>query len=145
EVASESLGEVVDSGFRATAGRGRTLLVDGQDEDHTEPPKVDSLDTTLQAPLPGCDPWQGCTAPVAWRSTMESMQTPAPIQLDPAFENVWDELLWRGSVHVSTDAEALREALGGEPITYYCGFDPTAPSLHLGNLAQLIVMRRLQL
>ena len=76
---------------------------------------------------------------------MESMQTPAPIQLDPAFENVWDELLWRGSVHVSTDAEALREALGGEPITYYCGFDPTAPSLHLGNLAQLIVMRRLQL
>lgn len=73
------------------------------------------------------------------------MQTPSPIQLDPAFENVWDELVWRGSVHVSTDAEALRAALGGDPITYYCGFDPTAPSLHLGNLAQLIVMRRLQL
>lgn len=73
------------------------------------------------------------------------MQIPAPIQLDPAFENVWDELVWRGSVHVSTDADALREALAGDPITYYCGFDPTAPSLHLGNLAQLIVMRRLQL
>ncbi|WP_293695259.1 tyrosine--tRNA ligase [uncultured Agrococcus sp.] len=73
------------------------------------------------------------------------MQIPAPIQLDPAFENVWDELVWRGSVHVSTDEDALREALAGDPITYYCGFDPTAPSLHLGNLAQLIVMRRLQL
>ncbi|WP_342384229.1 tyrosine--tRNA ligase [Agrococcus sp. KRD186] len=69
----------------------------------------------------------------------------APIQLDPAFSNVWDELQYRGSVHVSTDAEALETALGGDPITFYCGFDPTAPSLHLGNLAQLIVMRRLQL
>lgn len=73
------------------------------------------------------------------------MIDPAPIQLDPAFENVWDELQYRGSVHVSTDPEALRALLGGEPITFYCGFDPTAPSLHLGNLAQLIVMRRLQL
>ncbi|QUW20080.1 tyrosine--tRNA ligase [Agrococcus sp. Marseille-Q4369] len=69
----------------------------------------------------------------------------APIQLDPAFDNVWDELQYRGSVHVSTDPEALRALLGGGPITYYCGFDPTAPSLHLGNLAQLIIMRRLQL
>lgn len=69
----------------------------------------------------------------------------APIRLDPAFDNVWDELQHRGSVHVSTDPEALRELLGGEPITFYIGFDPTAPSLHLGNLAQLIVMRRLQL
>ncbi|QCR20778.1 tyrosine--tRNA ligase [Agrococcus sp. SGAir0287] len=75
---------------------------------------------------------------------MEHVQT-APIQLDPSFETVWDELVYRGSVHVSTDPEALRAALGGEPITFYCGFDPTAPSLHLGNLAQLVVMRRLQL
>lgn len=73
------------------------------------------------------------------------MIDPAPIQLDPAFDNVWDELQYRGSVHVSTDPEALRTLLGGDPITFYCGFDPTAPSLHLGNLAQLIVMRRLQL
>ena len=64
---------------------------------------------------------------------------------DPTFENVWDELVWRGLVHVSTDPEALRAALGGEPITYYCGFDPTAPSLHLGNLVQLLLLRRLQL
>lgn len=71
--------------------------------------------------------------------------TAAPIQLDPAFESVWDELRYRGSVHVSTDEAALSEVLTGEPITFYCGFDPTAPSLHIGNLAQLIVMRRLQL
>ncbi|QRY41447.1 tyrosine--tRNA ligase [Microbacterium hominis] len=64
---------------------------------------------------------------------------------DPSFENVWDEIVWRGLVHVSTDQTALRDLLGGEPITYYCGFDPTAPSLHLGNLVQLLLMRRLQL
>jgi tyrosyl-tRNA synthetase len=64
---------------------------------------------------------------------------------DPTFDNVWDEILWRGLVHVSTDQEQLRTLLGGEPITYYCGFDPTAPSLHLGNLVQLLLMRRLQL
>ncbi|MCU1526516.1 MAG: tyrosine--tRNA ligase, partial [Frondihabitans sp.] len=64
---------------------------------------------------------------------------------DPSFENVWDEIVYRGLVHVSTDGEALRELLGGAPITYYCGFDPTAPSLHLGNLVQLLLMRRLQL
>jgi tyrosyl-tRNA synthetase len=64
---------------------------------------------------------------------------------DPTFENVWDELVWRGLVHVSTDQEALRALLAGDPITYYCGFDPTAPSLHLGNLVQLLVLRRLQL
>ena len=64
---------------------------------------------------------------------------------DPTFENVWDELVWRGLVHVSTDAEALRALLAGDSITYYCGFDPTAPSLHLGNLVQLLTMRRLQL
>lgn len=64
---------------------------------------------------------------------------------DPAFENVWDEIVWRGLVHVSTDQEALRALLAGGPITYYCGFDPTAPSLHLGNLVQLLLMRRLQL
>ena len=64
---------------------------------------------------------------------------------DPAFENVWDEIVWRGLVHVSTDQEALRALLGEGSITYYCGFDPTAPSLHLGNLVQLLLLRRLQL
>ncbi|WP_374007570.1 tyrosine--tRNA ligase [Leifsonia sp. LS-T14] len=64
---------------------------------------------------------------------------------DASFDDVWDELVWRGLIHVSTDEAALKELLSGEPITYYCGFDPTAPSLHLGNLVQLLMMRRLQL
>ncbi len=71
--------------------------------------------------------------------------TLAPPQNDSSFETVWEEIVWRGLVHVSTDADALRELLAGPPITYYCGFDPTAPSLHLGNLVQLLLMRRLQL
>ena len=64
---------------------------------------------------------------------------------DSSFDDIWDEIVWRGLVHVSTDASALKELLAGAPITYYCGFDPTAPSLHLGNLVQLLLMRRLQL
>ena len=64
---------------------------------------------------------------------------------DASFPDIWDELLWRGLVHVSTNADELRALLAGDPITYYCGFDPTAPSLHLGNLVQLLLMRRLQL
>ncbi|MHA7277978.1 tyrosine--tRNA ligase [Arthrobacter sp. Hz1] len=76
---------------------------------------------------------------------------PGPAELlngqrnDPAFANVWQELKWRGLVHVSTDEKALEEALAGDPVTFYCGFDPTAPSLHLGHLVQLLTMRRLQL
>jgi tyrosyl-tRNA synthetase len=66
-------------------------------------------------------------------------------QNDASFASVWDEFAWRGLVHVSTDEAALKEALDGGPITYYCGFDPTAASLHCGNLYQLLVMRRLQL
>jgi tyrosyl-tRNA synthetase len=66
-------------------------------------------------------------------------------QNDPSFDDIWDELNYRGLVHVSTDAAALKELLSGPPITFYCGFDPTAPSLHLGNLVQILVMRRLQL
>ena len=64
---------------------------------------------------------------------------------DPSFEDVWEELRWRGLVHVSTDEAELKALLAGPPIVYYCGFDPTAPSLHLGNLVQLLVLRRLQL
>jgi tyrosyl-tRNA synthetase len=64
---------------------------------------------------------------------------------DASFPDIWDELVWRGLVHVSTNADELKALLAGPPITYYCGFDPTAASLHLGNLVQLLVMRRLQL
>ena len=58
--------------------------------------------------------------------------------------DVLDELTWRGSVEQSTDESALRAALAEGPITVYCGFDPTAPSLHFGNLVQLVVLRRFQ-
>jgi tyrosyl-tRNA synthetase len=64
---------------------------------------------------------------------------------DPSFATLWDELQWRGLVHVSTDADELTVLFEGDPITYYCGFDPTAPSLHLGNLVQLLLLRRIQL
>lgn len=66
-------------------------------------------------------------------------------QNDPAFADIWDEISWRGLVHVSTNGDELKELLAGPPVTYYCGFDPTASSLHLGNLVQLLLMRRLQL
>lgn len=73
-----------------------------------------------------------------------SVRAVAPAN-DPAFTSVWDELVWRGLIHVSTDQDELRDLLSGPPIVFYCGFDPTAPSLHLGNLVQLLTMRRLQL
>jgi len=58
--------------------------------------------------------------------------------------NVLDELEWRGLVAHSTDRDALRAALGEGSIRFYVGFDPTAPSLHMGNLVQLVTARRLQ-
>ena len=64
---------------------------------------------------------------------------------EAGFDSVLDELEWRGLISQSTDRDRLAEALNGEPITYYCGFDPTAASLHIGNLVQLINMRHLQL
>jgi tyrosyl-tRNA synthetase len=64
--------------------------------------------------------------------------------VDDLGRDVWDELTWRGSVEQSTDETALRKALADGPVTLYCGFDPTAPSLHFGNLVQLVVLRRFQ-
>jgi tyrosyl-tRNA synthetase len=58
--------------------------------------------------------------------------------------DVLDELHWRGLIALSTDEGALRASFAAGPVTYYCGFDPTAPSLHLGNLVQLVTLRRLQ-
>lgn len=59
--------------------------------------------------------------------------------------DVLDELRWRGLIAQTTDIDALRKALEDGPITYYCGFDPTAPSLHHGHLVQLVLLRHLQL
>jgi tyrosyl-tRNA synthetase len=64
---------------------------------------------------------------------------------DSSFPDILEELKWRGLVSISTDESELQSALKNAPLTFYCGFDPTAASLHLGNLVQLLVMRRLQL
>lgn len=74
-----------------------------------------------------------------------SEETLAAQHNDDSFANVWQELKWRGLVHVSTDEEALEKALSEESINFYIGYDPTAASLHLGHLVQLLLMRRLQL
>jgi tyrosyl-tRNA synthetase len=58
--------------------------------------------------------------------------------------NLLEDLRWRGLLSQSTDEAALQEALK-KPITLYIGFDPTAPSLHVGNLVVLLVLRRFQL
>ena len=58
--------------------------------------------------------------------------------------NVLDDLEWRGLIAHSTDRDALRAALGEGAVSFYVGFDPTAPSLHMGNLVQLTTARRLQ-
>ncbi len=58
--------------------------------------------------------------------------------------HVLDDLDARGLIAHSTDLDALREDLSTGPITFYVGFDPTAPSLHIGNLLQILTARRLQ-
>lgn len=55
-----------------------------------------------------------------------------------------DEFRWRGLIAHATDEDALRKALAGGPVTFYCGFDPTAASLHVGHLVQVLTLRRLQ-
>ena len=57
--------------------------------------------------------------------------------------NIVDELEWRGLINQSTDLEALRTATEA-PISLYCGFDPTGPSLHAGHLVPLLMLRRFQ-
>ncbi|MCW2942234.1 MAG: tyrosyl-tRNA synthetase, partial [Actinomycetia bacterium] len=58
--------------------------------------------------------------------------------------DILDDLAWRDLIAQSTDLDELRAALAAGPVTLYCGFDPTAPSLHLGNLIQILTIRRFQ-
>jgi tyrosyl-tRNA synthetase len=58
--------------------------------------------------------------------------------------DIIDDLAWRGLIAVHTDLDDLRRALDAGIVTFYCGFDPTAAGLHIGNLVQLLTMRRLQ-
>jgi tyrosyl-tRNA synthetase len=59
-------------------------------------------------------------------------------------QHILDELEWRGLLAHSTDLGALRAEMDEGPMRFYVGFDPTAPSLHLGNLVQIVTARRLQ-
>ena len=59
--------------------------------------------------------------------------------------DILEELEWRGLIAQTTDRDAIGAALAAGPVTYYCGFDPSAPSLHHGHLVQLITLRHLQL
>lgn len=58
--------------------------------------------------------------------------------------NIIEELQWRGLIADQTDVEGLAKRLAEKPITLYCGFDPTADSLHVGHLVPLIALRRFQ-
>ena len=60
------------------------------------------------------------------------------------FMDILEELQWRGLMADCTDAKALKQRLSEGPITLYCGFDPTADSLHVGHLVPLIALRRFQ-
>ena len=60
-------------------------------------------------------------------------------------QSLIDELLWRESIAQSTDIEKLKSELEAGSISLYLGFDPTAPSLHLGNLVALVVLKRFQM
>ena len=64
------------------------------------------------------------------------------MSIDPG---LLDDLEWRGLIAHSTDPDALRAAFTEGPVRFYVGFDPTAPSLHMGNLVQILTARRLQL
>lgn len=58
--------------------------------------------------------------------------------------NLLDELRWRGLIHQSTDEPGLAKLLASGQQTVYIGFDPTASSLHVGSLMQLMTLRRFQ-
>jgi tyrosyl-tRNA synthetase len=58
--------------------------------------------------------------------------------------DIIDDLAFRGFIYQMTDEEALRKRLAEGPVTLYCGFDPTADSLHVGSLVPLMALRRFQ-
>ena len=59
--------------------------------------------------------------------------------------NIFDEIKARGLVFQKTDEAALSKALTEDMVSYYVGYDPTADSLHLGNLVLILTMKRLQM
>jgi len=70
--------------------------------------------------------------------------TDSPSVSPPRSETLIEELRWRGLLHQITDEEGLVKLLASGPQTIYIGFDPTASSLHVGGLMQLMMLRRFQ-
>lgn len=58
--------------------------------------------------------------------------------------NILEELEWRGLINQVTDREGLEDLLNKQPVTLYCGFDPTADSLHIGHLVPIVMLKRFQ-
>jgi tyrosyl-tRNA synthetase len=69
----------------------------------------------------------------------------ARLLINPVLMNIIDELEWRGLLEDCTDQNELRKRLDAGAVTLYCGFDPTADTLHVGNLVPLLGLRRFQL
>ena len=59
--------------------------------------------------------------------------------------NLFEDLSWRGLIQDATDSTELAKLLDSDAMTFYVGFDPTGPSLHVGHLVQVLTARRLQL
>ena len=79
------------------------------------------------------------TAPEAHVEAAAKLPTLAPV------DDILADLAWRGLLAQTTDIAALRRDLAAGPVTVYCGFDPTADSLHIGSLVPLFALRRFQL
>ncbi len=79
------------------------------------------------------------TAPKTEAEAAPTRPTLAPV------DDILADLAWRGLLAQTTDIEALRRDLAAGPVTLYCGFDPTADSLHVGSLVPLFALRRFQL
>jgi tyrosyl-tRNA synthetase len=86
-------------------------------------------------------PWYGTIVAVTSTSAPDPSQLPTIAPVD----DVLADLEWRGLLAQTTDREALARDLAAGPVTVYCGFDPTADSLHVGSLVPLLALRRFQL
>lgn len=78
---------------------------------------------------------QGCDPPRLTRTSLRNARSTGTVT------DIVDELKWRGLFAQSTDEDALRKALADGPVTFYCGFDPTAASLHVGHLVQVLTVQ----
>jgi len=103
-------------------------------------PSFSSRSGTIRAPLLR----HGTLAPPG-NIRLRAWRWKEPRKVSRTVTDILDELQWRGLIAQHTDIDALRTALADGELTFYCGFDPTAPSLHHGHLVAVKVMRHLQM